>query len=178
MNRSVGLKTLALACSSMLVLMSAAARAADELPPPLYWVKHEEPKIGSHIPRRAVWSSDIPINRRYAELTPEEQAIVKSKYESMGPGDEPPYPIDGLVRVFEAVRSVQGKLYPEGKVSMFIEVDAQGQAVSASVMTSPDPKLTQALASILMLTKYKPALCAGVPCQMGYPFRMTFSIDR
>jgi len=163
---------------ALTVGLAPFARAGGELPPPRYELKQEMPITGSHISRRAVWGSEIPINRSYSELTLDEQRVVKSRYESMAPGDEPPYPANGLMPIYEAVREVQRKLAAEGNLTMFIEVDERGEAISVSVIKSPDPKLTQALASVLMLTKYKPAICGGVPCRMGYPFRMTFSVER
>ena len=160
-----------------LVAVTFCARGADELPAPIYAIKQAVPTTGSRIPRRAVTSSLIPINRRYGELTREQQELVKSRYEAMLPLDEPPYPVDGLVPLFEAVRDINRKLVAEGELSMFVEVDAQGQATSVSVMKSPDPKFTRAVASVLMLTKFKPAVCRGQPCSMGYPFRMTFTVE-
>ena len=159
-----------------LVASAFCARAADELPPPVYVLKQATPTTGSNIPRPRV-SSQLPLNRRYSELTREEQDIVKSAYEAMMPLDEPPYPINGLLPLFEAVREINRKLVAEGELSMFVDVDAQGQVTSISVMKSPDPKLTQAMANVLMLTKFKPAVCRGQPCNMGYPFRMTFSVE-
>ena len=158
--------------------LSSPARAADELPAPIYSLKQDAPSTGSYISRKVVTGSEIPINRRYAELTPAEQALVKSRYEAMMPLDEPPYPIDGLVPLFNAVRKVQDAVLAQGELSMFVDVDARGEATTVSVLKSPDPKLTQAVAAVLMLTKYKPALCRGQPCRMGYPFRMTFSVER
>ena len=60
---------------------------------------------------------------------------------------------------------------------MFVEVDPEGQATAVSMMKSPDPKLTQGVATALMLTKYKHAVCRGQPCQMAYPLRMTFTVS-
>jgi len=158
--------------------LCSAAQAADELPPPVYSIKQDVPSTGTNIPRKVATSSEIPLNRRYSELTPAEQALVKSRYEAMLPLDEPPYPIDGLLPLFNAVRKAQDVALAQGELTMFVDVNAQGEATSVSVMKSPDAKLTQAVASVLMLTKYKPALCRGQPCSMGYPFRMTFSVER
>ena len=58
---------------------------------------------------------------------------------------------------------------------MFVTVDSQGRAKSVSVLQSPDPKMTQYAAGVLMLETYKPALCDGTPCTMQFPFRITFS---
>jgi hypothetical protein len=174
MNRLIGLLTAA----TMIGTLCATAQAAEELPPPIYAIKQDVPSIGTNIPRKVATSSDIPINRRYGELTPAEQEIVKSRYEAMMPLDEPPYPADGLLPLFNAIRKVQDAVLAQGDLTMFVDVDAQGRATSVSVMKSPDSKLTQAVASVLMLTKYKPAVCGGQPCSMGYPFRMKFSVDR
>lgn len=32
------------------------------------------------------------------------------------------------------------------------------------------------VSSVLMLTKFKPAICGGVPCRMEYPFLYAFEI--
>jgi hypothetical protein len=167
-----------LAAATMSGTLCSTAQAAGELPPPIFAIKQDVPSIGSNIPRKVATSSDIPLNRRYGELMPAEQDLVKSRYEAMLPLDEPPYPIDGLLPLFNAIRKVQDAVLAQGELTMFVDVDAQGQATSVSVMKSPDPKLTQVVASVLMLTKYKPALCRGQPCSMGYPFRMTFSVER
>jgi hypothetical protein len=53
-------------------------------------------------------------------------------------------------------------------------VDATGKAQSAEILESPDKDLGKAMAEVLLLQKYKPAVCKGVPCEMTYPFRMYF----
>jgi len=169
------LKRVAGVVTALALLQCASAASADDLPPPIYELKQAEASTGSNIPRRQVWGSKVPMNRRYDQLTPEEQASVKSVYESMAPGDEPPYPAEGLVPIFKAVRTISDYRFAPGEVSIFVDVDAKGDAIGASIMKSPDTKLTNALANVLMITKYKPAVCGGAPCRMSYPFRITFS---
>ncbi|WP_295639433.1 hypothetical protein [uncultured Methylibium sp.] len=154
-----------------------AARAADELPAEKYVIKDDEPRLGTNIRRKAVIGFDVPINRRYGELTDAQKAIVKSRYEAMHPLDEPPFPANGLEPVFQAVRKLQSKLLAQGELTIFIDVDATGQASGASIIKSPDPQLAVAVAKVLMVTPYKPAVCRGQPCAMGYPFRMTFNVE-
>ena len=172
----MSLRSLVLCFWLAALVASPAVRADDPLPSPIYELKQETASTGSRIPRKQVWTSKVPLNRTYAQLTPDEQVRVKSAYEAMAPGDEPPYPEDGLMPIFKAVRLMMDRYYPAGEISIFIEVDARGHGVAASVLKSPDSKLTTALASVLMLTQYKPAVCGGVPCRMSYPFRMTFSM--
>jgi len=165
---------LAAACA---VAAVPCARAADELPPAKFELKQEN--TGSHLPRNVLTGVSVPINRRYSELTDEQKDIVKSRYEAMRPTDEPPYPIDGLTPLFKAVNQLQRKVLAQGELVIFIDVDAKGNAVSASVIKplALDPDMTLAVAQVLMLTKYKPAICSGQPCAMGYPFRVTFSVE-
>jgi hypothetical protein len=160
-----------------MMLACATAKAEQPLPPPIYNINQAVPTTGSNIPRRVVTSNLLPLNRRWAELTPAEQAQFKSNYEAMYPLDEPPFPVDGLKPLYDNVSKVQRKVLARGDLVIDVEVDASGQAQTFKVMKSPDPELTNAVAAVLSLTRFKPALCRGSPCSMGFPFRMTFSVD-
>ena len=152
-------------------------RADETLPPARYAIRQDVPDTGTRIPRRVFTGSLIPINRRYAELTPDERRLVKSQYEAMAPADEPPFPIDGLEAVYAAVAKVQKTLLVTGELAMEVEVDSKGQASAVRVLASPDPKLTQAVASVLLLTRYKPAVCGAKPCRMSLPINVNFSVE-
>ncbi len=152
-------------------------RADETLPPARYVIRQDLPDTGTRIPKRVFTGSLIPINRRYAELTPDERQLVKSQYEAMAPMDEPPFPVDGLEAVYAAVAKVQKTLHVTGRLAMEVEVDSQGRASAVRVLASPDPKLTQAVASVLMLTRYKPAVCGAKPCRMSLPINVNFSVD-
>lgn len=156
---------------------AGAPARADELPPPVFELKQDLPAIGSNIRRKAVTGSAIPLNRRYADLTEEQKDAVKSQYEAMRPTDEPPYPADGLLPLYSAIHKVQQKVLAQGELVIFFDINAEGEASKASVIKSPDPQLTRAVAEIVMLTKFKPAVCKGMPCAMGYPYRMRFDVD-
>ena len=95
----------------------------------------------------------------------------------MRPLDEPPFPVAGLKPIHEAIAEIQRRLLAQGKLSMLAEVDAQGKVTGVSVYESPDPKLTQAAATVLMLTQFKPAVCRGEPCKMSFPLRVTFHLE-
>ena len=123
-------------------------------------------------------SGAIPLNRRYSELTRDQQAILKSRYEAIAENDEPPFPVDGLEPLFAAISKGQQKSLAQGVMEIQVEIDANGDAKAARVFQSPDADLTRFAASVLMLSKYKPGVCAGTPCAMAYPFRMTFSVRR
>jgi hypothetical protein len=157
--------------------VAVGARADEALPPARYAIRQDVPTTGTHIPRRVFTGSVIPINRRYVDLTAEERRLVKSQYEAMADADEPPFPVDGLESVYAAIAKVQKTLLVTGKLAAEVDVDAQGQASAVRILASPDPKLTQAVASVLMLTRYKPAVCGARPCRMSLPVNVSFSVD-
>ncbi|KQU76017.1 MULTISPECIES: energy transducer TonB [unclassified Rhizobacter] len=152
------------------------ACAADPATPPRYTIKQDRPDTGSHILRDVVTGSHVPFDKPYGELSPQQQAIVKSQYEAMGTNDEPPYPLKGPQSLYKAMAAGQDHLRARGHLSLLVDVDSRGEAQSVSVLVSPDPLLTKYAAGVLMNAKYKPARCDGAPCAMQYPFRINFTM--
>ena len=143
---------------------------------PQYGVKESEAPIGSNIKRYVASGSRIPVNRTYAELSAEEKAFVSSYYEKMGAGDEPPFPIEGLGPIYSAIAKVQQKLLVTGKLTLVASVDSTGTVTEVQVVESPSKAMTQAAASVVVLSKFKPALCANRPCKMEFPFNFAFEV--
>jgi hypothetical protein len=175
---SASLRASVLASALLAAATTPAAWADDPLAPPQFSIMQSAPSTGTHIPRKIVQGSAIPLNRSYSQLTDEERQLIRSQYEAMWPLDEPPFPLAGLKPIHEAIAEAQRRLLVEGKLSMMAEVDAHGAVTSVGVYQSPDPRLTEAAASVLMLTKFKPAVCHGEPCNMSFPLRVTFQVDR
>ena len=119
----------------------------------------------------------VPFTKPYNELSPEQQASVKQSYEAMAEGDEPPFPVGGLQSLYEPVtrgfrrQPIKGVFYAE------LEVGADGVPTSMAVFKSPDPGITSMVSGIVLLSKFKPALCRGVPCAMGFPVHIGFERD-
>lgn len=153
-----------------LVLTSAAASAQD-----VYRLKAEEPTTGSHI-NSETFRGSIPLNRRYEELTHEQQASLKAQYEHMEEDDEPPYPAQGTATLARAFSKLQQRFYAKGKLLLIVDVDSQGVAQNVSAVGDFDPELVKAASTVLLLTPFKPAKCKGVACRMSYPYRVEFNI--
>ncbi|HEV7814910.1 MAG TPA: energy transducer TonB [Janthinobacterium sp.] len=153
---------------------AAAAPAKAER----FAVKQDDPDLGSAIRREQISGAEVPLEKSYRQLTPEQQHLVKSHYTILQEGDEPPYPLYGPVSLEKILNKGAGKLRAEGELWMSVLIDAEGKPVSVAVMKSPDPELTRFAASAMMLEKYKPAVCAGKACAMSYPLHLTFSISR
>lgn len=167
------MKTVAVLSAVLMASAVLPARAQGALPAESFTLKQSAPSLGSNIRRENVTSS-MPLNRRWADLAPEHQRSFKSQYEVMGNGDEPPFPLEGLVAIYEPLKKGMEKLGSLGSLEMHVEIDATGEAREVKVLHSPDSRMTRYAASVLMLTKYKPALCAGVPCAMAMPIRVDF----
>lgn len=155
--------------------VTSAAPVPDRANAPRYSIREDVAETGSNI-RRNIVTGSIPFDKRYDELTPEQQALFKSQYQRLGPHDEPPFPANGLGRVYRAISVAQNVLLVQGTVSVFVEVNPKGEPESVSVFEAPDPKIARAVASILMLEQYKPALCDGTPCRMGFPVRVALEL--
>ena len=158
-------------------LASAQWHGVAQTSKPEYGIREDTPRTGSMIRRYNVEGSSVPINKRYSEFTAEEKDRLNRYYETMVDGDEPPFPIDGLRPVYDAIRKAQAKLLVTGNLRLLVTVDSNGQAKEIKIIESPDPEMTRFAASILFLTKYKPALCQGQACSMDYPFGFTFKVE-
>ena len=152
------------------------ANSAD-LPEPEFTIRERNAHTGSNIRKDLLWGSSIPINRTYGQLTPEQKAVVHALYERIEPGDEPPFPADGLKPILEAIRKGQSKLLVTGTLTLAADVDSSGDVTKVEVYDNPDPILTKFAASVLMITKFKPAICKGVPCRMQYPFSFVMRVQ-
>jgi hypothetical protein len=119
----------------------------------------------------------LPFDKTYGELTPAQQKRLKMAYVSLGDADEPPFPLLGLGALYRPVSKGQQKLLVSGDFRADAEVDKEGDVVAVAVRQSPNEQVTKFMANVLLLTKFKPAVCQGQPCQMGFPVNVTFKVE-
>jgi hypothetical protein len=119
----------------------------------------------------------VPFKKSYAELTPAEQWVVKQEYPILQEQDEPPYPVGGVAAITQPFIEVQKKLLTEADFRLNVLVDVDGKPTSAEIIKAPTPELGRVAATILLLSKYKPAICAGKPCAMRYPAHFKFTLE-
>jgi hypothetical protein len=162
---------LALAAALSLACSTTVAQEASK---PEFRVKAETTDTGSNIRRDVAWGP-LPYDKTYAELTPEQQRMFRSRFVQMAEGDEPPFPADGLGPLLRALGKAQETSRAGlGRLEMDVYVDAQGNATKVDVRQSPDARFSQHAGAIAMLTKFKPALCKGSPCAMGFPVNVNY----
>jgi hypothetical protein len=128
---------------------------------------------GSLLKKGLTWDSKIPLSKTYAEFSPKQKADFLALYESMGPEDEPPFPIEGIKPIFSALKKAQYKIKARGELNFAVSVGPDGKATKVEDFGSSDkPAMTELAGSILLMTKFKPAVCGGKPCAMQFPFRL------
>jgi hypothetical protein len=159
-----------------LLLIYGASQAGEPNADGKYSLKDEGPTSSKIRQYDIVQGSRLPFDKPYADLTEDQKSIVRSQYEPMLDGDEPPYPIRGLGPVYKAIGAAQQKLLVEGRITLVIDVDSQGNATSVTAYGDPDPRMTKFLTRLVLLEKYKPAICQGTPCAMQFPFKINFNV--
>jgi len=144
------------------------------LPPGMAAAQDTPPKAPA-VQLEAAWGLPLPGDKAYAQLTPEQQRTLKSRYVEMGEGDEPPFPADGLGPLVAAIsKAAEVAGGAPGKLEMEVFVNDAGTATKVEVIRTPDPRLVKPAATVAMLTRFKPALCKGRPCAMGFPVSIDF----
>jgi hypothetical protein len=131
---------------------------------------------GSLFPRPSV-SGTIPFDKSYAQMTAEQQAIVKQDYKALEEGDEPPYPKRGLAPIYSWIKKAQAKVLIEGVLRLDVLVAKDGKPLSVAIIRTPNPDIAKFAAVVVTNEKYKPAVCRGAPCEMIYPFNMEFVME-
>ena len=81
-----------------------------------------------------------------------------------------------LARCRSAIARAQQKLLVTGKLILVASVGPDGNVTEVKAIGSPSPEMTQAAASIVAVSKFKPAICKGQPCRMEFPFRFNFVV--
>ncbi len=130
------------------------------------------------IPRKTAIGLPVPFKKAYAELTPAEQWLVKKEYPILQERDEPPYPLGGAAAIAQSFVEAQRSLQTDAEFRLNVLIAADGKPTTAEIIKAPTPELGRLAATILLLAKYKPAICAGKPCAMRYPVHFKLTMER
>ena len=157
-------------------------RPADAAPAPSddvarFGLKFDRPEAGSRL-RADRALGYAPLDAEWAQLTPEQQNQVRNNYPALDERDEPPYPLGGTRAFYKATADVYRKFTDyEGDTLVYVNVGADGVPKTASVIGAPHPDLGRYLSMVAMAQRFKPAVCAGKPCEMIYPAAFEFHAE-
>jgi hypothetical protein len=119
------------------------------------------------------WTSRIPLDKTYEQLTPAEEKELRRLYTKLPSGDEPPFPQEGMTPIYQALKKAHHILQARGELNMVVTVDSRGNATKVTDLGGVrDIQMTELTQQVLLLTKYKPAKCSGNPCMMIFPFTL------
>jgi hypothetical protein len=162
-----------LAAAGLLFVCATSAMASDTNATP--GLKEPEPVTGPTLKHNGV-VANVPLDKRYDQMDEEQRGRIRAEFEAMAPSDEPPFPADGMAAIMMALRKGAAAYHVSGELDLAVNVGSDGAARSVSVFASPnDAQFKQFVASLLLLTRYKAAVCAGQPCSMAWPLQVTFS---
>jgi hypothetical protein len=132
------------------------------------------PRTGTRILARNS-SSPMPPGANWEALTPEQKDWFRARYVTLERGDDPPYPAKGTGEFFKVAKAA-GEAFPDarGKLRLYILVGKDGVPKSVRKAGTYNEDITRYMAAAAMTARYKPASCHGEPCDMIYPFELTF----
>jgi len=142
-----------------------------------YTLKEDHARTGTSLALDVSRAVPVPPTAAYDELTAEQQAMVNSWYPALAPGDEPPYPLHGPAEYLRFVSKVVGQTRTRGVIRIYVDVDKDGKAVSVKATGLDDPEARRLISLGAGTVAYKPARCAGQPCEMTYGYNMALSVE-
>ena len=152
-------------------------RPGAPAPDKKYTVKEDSARTGHLIKLDAARNIPVPPDRGYEQLSPEEQAIVNSWWPALAPGDEPPYPLHGPAEFYKLMSKIVSKTGKTGIIRVYATVGKEGKATGVWAIGLDDPEVRKVIATAAGLVQYKPARCAGQPCEMTYPYRLGLTLE-
>jgi hypothetical protein len=141
-----------------------------------YAIKEDFLDLGSVTRRKLASNIPVPPGLGFKELSPEQQQVIVGWYPALAPGDEPPYPVKGPAEFFKVISKVAWRADKE-EITVNVLVGKDGKARSVTVSGLKDVELRKFVGTAAGLVQYKPAVCAGQPCEMVYPYRMLLGAE-
>lgn len=153
-------------------------RAAEAtLPKTRYTLKQDRPYTGTSIARDVARGIPVPPTLGYDKLSAEEQESVKRWFPALAPGDEPPYPLNGPASFYKTVQRIVSATRQQGEIRVYVLVGKDGKLVNVRAIGLDDPAVRKAVSIAAGMLQYKPALCAGQPCEMMYPYSLALRME-
>lgn len=142
-----------------------------------YTLKDDHAHVGTLLREDIALGSTVPTDRGYQDLSTEQRAIVNSWYPALAPGDEPPYPRHGPAEFYKFMSLVTGRMRLHGDIFIVVTVGANGKPTGVRAVGLDDAEMRKLIATAAAAVEYKPARCAGQPCEMAYGYRLALGFD-
>jgi hypothetical protein len=133
-----------------------------------------EARVGSYISTVGA-TSNIPFNKRFDALTLEQQNLVKAKFVDLGANDTPPFPVSGLRAVYKPVVKANANYGDNSELNITAKISSLGFVEKVTVHGHNNAALVAHIESSLRKTKFQPAQCNGIACDMDFPIEISFN---
>lgn len=170
MHRSISL-------SRVLLTLVVFALSACGGPAPLHSLPRPDQFARATSPGAVTTKEGVPLNLRWDQLSDAQRAVVRSWYVDIPPGDEPPYPRDGLRPVIDAVWQGQHRMRDTGDLMVVATVNGRGETEEVKAFGTTDKALVDYISRVVMKTRFKPAVCGGAPCRMDFPLNLRMKLE-
>lgn len=137
-----------------------------------FTLKGNNSPTGTRLPSISAHAS-LPFDKRYYELTQIQRDIYRSKFDSIGVNQVPPFPRNGLKDVYRPLIDANDKGL-RGLLNVNVTINKRGEVVDLVVIDSPSNKLAKASAEVIRNTQFDPGYCAGEPCKMTLPIQINY----
>lgn len=166
------MKNLTLILASVSLLLSASNTFASTNKE-VYFLKGDA-VIGSRL-QIIEAQSNIPFNRAYNELSQKQKAQVKEKFRNLGLNEVPPFPKQGLAAIYKPLIKANKAFGFNKTIKVNATITRNGTVDKIKVLNSNNVKFNDYIEQALSNSKFKPASCGGVSCEMNFPIEISFN---
>lgn len=131
------------------------------------------PEAGTYI-KSVEATSNIPFNKSYDELNQKQKSLVKAKYNHLGLNTIPPFPKKGLQAIYRPLVKANKTFGANEKVLINANINSDGVVSKVSFVNKQNDEFTNYVNDALLATKFTPASCDGVSCEMNFPIEISF----
>lgn len=133
-----------------------------------YKIKGEPPLGSRYKPTEA--KSMVPFDKEFDQLTERQMRIYRTGFKGLTADQTPPFPIGGTQAIYDPLILAHSRIAKSGYLRLIVKVDEEGLPQQVAIYDSPSERMTEMALSVFFSTEFKPATCAGDPCEMDYQF--------
>jgi hypothetical protein len=164
----INILSLALIVATLLISVPDSASAKQDKDQNTYYL-YGDPRPGTKF-KQKLFTDVVPFNKSYNEMSAPLQARVKAPYGGLRDSEHPPFPSEGSQAIYYPLFKANRDLLSEGDVLAIAMISATGDVKQVSIYKSPKDSIATMINYIITNTKFDPATCDGVPCEMEYLF--------
>ncbi|MFT4634372.1 MAG: hypothetical protein ACI854_000373 [Arenicella sp.] len=139
----------------------------------LFLLKGKAP-TGSKIPSIEA-TSTVPFHKTFGALTAEQQNLVRAKFDSLRSNDTPPFPRSGLRAVYKPLVKANKEFGDDSDINVTAKINSAGFVNGVTVHNSNNAQLVSYIQRHLQNTRFEPAKCDGIACDMDFPIDISFN---